>query len=243
MILAFATENNIPFSVVPKVLDLVRELSKDPATLSELKLADRTTASYKVRFGVAKTFHDDVIAVAKVSFFSLNVDEAFAENNKKILAILVSFYHTEQKKVVVHHLASLELDRVTSETVYNAIVETVERYGLSWGKLVSILMDSCSVMRGARSGVEQRIRANKAPHLLDIDGDIIHHIQNCSKVLCKLFASVAEYLFTDLYTEFHYSPDKRCTLESICTSLGVRYTSPERFIPHRYFKNRTCRIS
>ena len=50
----FFTENNIRFSVVPKVVNLVRGLSKDPAAISELKLSDGTTATYKVRFAVAK---------------------------------------------------------------------------------------------------------------------------------------------------------------------------------------------
>ena len=74
------------------------------------------------------------------------------------------------------HMTSLELDRVTSKTVFNEIVDIVERHGLPWGKLISILMGFCSV-RYSRSGVQQRIRRNKAAHLLDIDGDLIHHIQ------------------------------------------------------------------
>lgn len=32
-------------------------------------------------------------------------------------------------------------------------------------------MDSCNVMRGSKTGLETRIRREKAPHLLDIDGD------------------------------------------------------------------------
>lgn len=41
-----------------------------------------------------------------------------------------------------------------------------------WDNMMSILMDSCNVMRGSKTGLETRIRREKAPHLLDIDGDV-----------------------------------------------------------------------
>ena len=47
MLLGFATENSLSYSVVPKVIELSKELAQDPAALDKLSV-DRTTASYKL---------------------------------------------------------------------------------------------------------------------------------------------------------------------------------------------------
>ena len=43
-----------------------------------------------------------------------------------------------------------------------------------------MLMDSCSVMRGSKNGFEVKLHENMASHLIDIDGDVCHHIHNVS---------------------------------------------------------------
>ena len=58
------------------------------------------------------------------------------------------------------------------------LVQLIEKHKLLWNNLMSILMDSCNVIRGSKSGVEKRIRNGGAPHLLDIDGDSCHHAHN-----------------------------------------------------------------
>ncbi|CAC5411690.1 unnamed protein product [Mytilus coruscus] len=40
---------------------------------------------------------------------------------------------------------------------------------IPWTNLMSVLVDSCNVMRGSKSGHETRIRTVKALHLLDVD--------------------------------------------------------------------------
>ena len=71
-----------------------------------------------------------------------------------------------KKQVVVHHLLSLTCIKVNSQELYNKVVE---QKNIPWSNLMSILMDSCNVMRGSKSGLETRIRNEKAPHLLDIN--------------------------------------------------------------------------
>ena len=73
---------------------------------------------------------------------------------------------------------------------------------LPWKNLVSILMDSCYVMRGSKGGLETLIRQNKAPHLLDIDGDSCHHAHNAAKSFCAPFEKYVEELLTSLYNDF-----------------------------------------
>ena len=79
---------------------------------------------------------------------------------------------------------------------------------LPWEKLVSVLMDSCNVMRGSKGGLETLIRKNKAPHMLDVDDDLCHHAHNAAKAFCELFQIYVEQLLASLY-DFKCSSDKK----------------------------------
>ena len=95
--------------------------------------------------------------------------------------------HTEVKKNQFHATTqksnySLSCEctviRVDSVSLVSALVQLIEKHKLPWNNLMSILMDSCNVMRGSKCGVEKRIRDGGAPHLLDIDGDSCHPAHN-----------------------------------------------------------------
>lgn len=74
--------------------------------------------------------------------------------------------------------------------------------------MMSMMMDSCNVMRGSKTGLETRIRLSYCPALLDVDGDSCHHIHNAAKVFVEPFANHLEGLFMDLHTDHQWSPDQ-----------------------------------
>ena len=90
MLLAFVAENNLSFSLTPKLIDLAQEMARDPKALDSLSLHP-TTASYKMRFGVAKTFAEELSVEMQDSFFSLNIDEAVSANNEKVWLTQINF--------------------------------------------------------------------------------------------------------------------------------------------------------
>ena len=91
MDLAFTAENSMSFAMVPAVIELLKVLARDKKTLYSLSL-NRTTASYKTRFGVVKKFSEEVIDDMKTNFFSLNMDESTSSNFQRVLTILVSSF-------------------------------------------------------------------------------------------------------------------------------------------------------
>ncbi|GFT10429.1 uncharacterized protein TNCV_3191041 [Trichonephila clavipes] len=123
-----------------------------------------------------------IIKTLKETPFPLNLDESTSNAQESILAILVQFYDNNQNEVVVHHFASLKMESCNSEAVFKAVVNTIEDNNIPWANLISVLMDSCNTMR-----VETRLRSNKAPHLLDIDGDTCHTTNNCAKKFASCF--------------------------------------------------------
>ncbi|CAL4066119.1 unnamed protein product [Meganyctiphanes norvegica] len=206
----------------------------DTKALATLSSMGRTHASYKLTHGLAKSFHDKTLKNLKENYFSLNIDESGSTNNQKILTILVSYYCEEVKHIVIEHLASVSLVKVDSASLFKVLVEIFKDYDLNWNNLCSILMDSCAVMRGSKTGLEKRIRTQKCHHLLDIDGDVCHHCHNGTKRFCAPFENHLENLFYYLYNHFKWSTDLRKYLSDICDILYIKFTMPDRFLKHRW---------
>lgn len=117
--------------------------------------------------------------------------------------MLVSYYHDDIQKVVVEHLGSLEVIKVNAVSLDSALCDFFN-HNIQWKYLVSMMMDSCRVMRGSKTGIETKI----LPTLLDIDGVSCHHIHNAAKKFAEPFDHHLEQLFNDLHTDHQRSPDQ-----------------------------------
>jgi len=75
LVLAVAAELSWPFTSVPVIINLAKALAADPEALNSLSM-DRTTSSYKMKFGLAETFTERTLEILQQNKFSLNIDEA-----------------------------------------------------------------------------------------------------------------------------------------------------------------------
>ena len=98
-------------TMAPVIINAAKALAKDKPALDMLSMA-RTTASYKMTYGLAASFLEQTVEAMKKYPFSLNIDESTSKGLKRVLAILVSYYSFEEGTVLVEHLASLELIKV-----------------------------------------------------------------------------------------------------------------------------------
>ena len=146
---------------------------------------DRTAATYKLKDGLSHHQNYSLIQKMKNYPFSINMDECTSNSNKKVFSILISYFDEEKGECVVEHYDSIECVIVNAQTLFTEISKLFSRDGISWNNLVSDLSDSTNYMRGKKSGLEILIR-EKVPHLLDIDGDICHHIHNSVKKFALL---------------------------------------------------------
>lgn len=230
MLLGFLAEKSLPFSLAPDLLDLVKELSKDRKALNGIKM-HRTAASYKLRLGVAKTFEENLLEDLKKEKFSLNIDESTSNNNEKVVTVLVNYLRKD--RIVTEHLQSFSVNSVNSAVLFDSIVKLIDDKSIPWNNMMSVLLDSCNVMRGKKSGLESKLR-EKCPNLLDIDGDSCHHAHNCAKQFCKQFGLHIESLITDIHNDLKWSPDLRAALMEICDILQIKYTMPQNYVSFRW---------
>jgi hypothetical protein len=231
-VISFMAENSLPLSMVPKLIEFSKEVNRDQKALDSLEM-HRTTASYKLREGVGLLLSKRLVADLKKSHFSMNLDECFSNNNKKVLSILVSYFSEAEQEVVVKHFQSHELTVVNAQVLTEFVLGLFKENDIPLAKLISNLSDSTNYMRGKVSGFETRLR-EAAPHLLDIDGDICHHIHNAVQKFCGNFNRIAEGLLDDLHTDSKWSPDIREALREVCTILGIDFTTPAQRVAHRW---------
>lgn len=102
-------------------------------------------------------------AIHRSIHFSINLDESTANRDKKVLSILVSYFNPDRNSVDVEHLGSLEVLKVNAVKLEQLLVKFFMDNNIPWSNLVSMLMDSCGVMRGCKMGLEARVRKDHCP--------------------------------------------------------------------------------
>lgn len=214
MVLGTIAEHSLPLSIAPVIRELAETLALDKPALAGMKLS-RTAASYKMVQGLGHTFSERTFESIQSSPFSINLDESTSNSNKKVLSILVSYFNQELKHVVVEHLGSIEVLKGTAENLERALVTFFKEHTIPFTNMVSMMMDSCNVMRGSKSGLETRIRSKYCQNLLDVDGDSCHHIHNAAKQFAAPFGHYLEQLFTDLHTDHQWASDQVIVIDIV----------------------------
>ena len=132
------------------------------------------------------------------------------------------------------HLVAIDVPSCTSNNIFAAVKDLFDKKGLSWEKLLAVLADSASTMRGKISGVETLIRQNVAPHLLDIDGESCHHMHNIVKKITSFFDYFLENLFRDVSNEFKFSPDALDLLKQLTFHMSHNFRKPQNYVACRW---------
>lgn len=206
LVCSFVAEHSLSFSLAPEIIELCKTLTYDMKSLNSLKMS-RTTVAYKLKYGLAKTIKDEQWRNLRNSNFSLNIDESTTRGSESILSLLVQYFCEQENKIILRHLASVKLDSSSSLAISSVVVSLIEENKIPWTNLISVLMDSCNTMRGKKNGVEKRLR-DKASHLLDIDGDTCHTVNNCALQFSKPFSKYLETISDEIYFDLK-SNDKR----------------------------------
>ena len=95
MLLLFASQHDLPLSIVPDLKNLGLALSHD--------------ISYKIDEGICYRITEDLVEHVKQNPFNLTIDEPLTSSHKKVLAFPVSFVNEWTKTLEVHHLKSVEV--------------------------------------------------------------------------------------------------------------------------------------
>jgi len=201
MLVSFIAQHSLPFTLIPHIINLSQELSKDYKVLSSLSMA-ACTASYKLNYGLAPYISSSVIEELQNSSFSINVDECMSNAHQKVFSILVPYYSEKQKLSIVQHYKSKAFNVVNAKTLFDYVKDVLAKDEIPLANLISNLCDSTNYMRGKKAGFETLLR-NHAVHMLDIDGDTCHHMHNIVKKFLSPFEKYIEYLCSDIHNDMN----------------------------------------
>ena len=123
--------------------------------------------------GLSKTLNDELMAKLHSTPFSMNMDEDTATNNIRVCSLLVCYFNGVD--IVTEPLDSLNAPVANIATLFHDVMDVFQKREIPVKNLLAVLMDSCAMMR---SRLEKRFRDGPVRHLLDIDGDLCHHIHN-----------------------------------------------------------------
>ena len=132
--------------------------------------------------------------------FSINIDECTSNNHHKVFSILVSYFDEILGLSIVQHYKSVSMIEVNALTLFQTICKLFQDDQIPFENLVSDLSDSTNYMCGKKSGLEKRLQ-DKAPQLLNVDGDCCHHVHNSIKGFCQPFNNLVEKFTDDNHTD------------------------------------------
>ena len=143
--------------------------------------------------GLSKTLNDELMAKLRSTPFSMNMDEATATNNMRVCSLLVCYFNGVD--IVTEHHGSFNAPVVNSNTLYHEGMDVFQKHEIPVKNLLAVLIDSCAIMRGCKTGLEKRLCDGPVSHLLDIDGDLCHHVHNIVQKFLNNFENYLKKLF------------------------------------------------
>ncbi|XP_063806071.1 zinc finger protein 862-like [Pseudophryne corroboree] len=239
--LDFLIQHNIPHTTVfkPFVVFCIEEL-KSPvlAPLNKSKNASYTSYQTINEFvnSMASVQREKVIlSLQKSPSFSVMSDETTDVSNRKHLATAAKYI--KDGEVSVSFINDTEIPDGKSETIFNALSQTIEDCG-GFEKLVGFGSDGASSMVGHRDGVAAKLKA-KNNKIISI------HCHNHRLALAtkNTFESLNPFLkmdevLTSIYKYYKYSSVRSKTLEEIqrvftkCKGTKIKKASHTRWLSH-----------
>ncbi|GBO23590.1 hypothetical protein AVEN_195708-1 [Araneus ventricosus] len=181
---------------------------------------ERTAATYKTGYGVAKTMREELVAKLNKNYFSMNVDEATNNNGDKIINVLVRVYDDEKVKITTARLG-LRKENIANH-IFLHLKELLDSNEISFSKVISCLLDICNTMRGCKKDVEKLLRdANK--NLLCIDGDLAHKFHNTSKLFFNYFDRFIEDFANNVFSDINEVPKATELFVGLQQYMNLKY--------------------
>ena len=144
----------------------------------------KTSAEYHLKFGLSKTEALKTFADISSVPFSLSLDTG-VKGRRKRTEVIVRYYSDEKgfERVVERLIFTIRSSHETTSQVADSLLKRFMEAKVDIAtNLVSLQTDSCSVMRGKKTGLLKRI-SNVATSVMDCDvgGDGLHHVHNAEK--------------------------------------------------------------
>jgi len=157
-IVSFLVENNLPFTIAPKLVNLAQNLCMWPETLKKVIL-NRQKAKDFLMNCLGPVFQSQLLEVLKHTFFSLYIDTTTDINTKYQLAIVVKYFQSEKVQTALFKLLNLSDER--AETICLAIKDNLLNIPELKAKMIGVFTDGAKNMVGEFTGLRGLLKKEK----------------------------------------------------------------------------------
>ena len=162
----------------------------------------RTKATAIVKEAISPFYHKKAITHLSNNAFSILTDESNDKVDKSCI-ILVKVLDSAVGDVVTRFLDMPVVNVGNAPNLFQALKDSLEKYGLDFSKAVAFMSDTTNVMKGKRSGVQKLIK-DEIPTLYDV-GCICHLANLTIKAGLQELPIDIDQLFVDIFYYFHHS--------------------------------------
>ena len=221
----FVAKHNLAFLTSDHATKLFATMFKDSETAKNFACGrTKCTAIVKEALG---PFYAKKVVKSMSDSFSIMMDES-NDNTDKSSILLVRVLDTEVGDIRSRFLDMPVVNIGTARNLFNALKQSLEKFGLDFTKAISFMSDTTNVMKGARSGVQKLIKdENKS--LYDV-GCICHLADLTVKAAMKTLPVDIDQLFNDIFYYFYHSSKRKQNFHDLWCSLFT--TEPDVILKH-----------
>ena len=203
---AFIAQHNLPLSLSDDMVELLRSLFPNDATLKRVKLG-KQKATNIVRQVLGFDYLKELVSLLRSRFFSVIIDEATDQSTKKQLAIVATFFDMERFEMQYWLVDMLETDDGSAKGIYSKMKEAFSNMNIPMSNIIGYSSDTTNVMFGQYNSVVQLLKSEFSyVQAVKCSCHLIHLVS--SHAASKLPKSV-EDLCRDVYAHFHRSSKRQ----------------------------------
>ena len=222
----FIVKHNISFMSNDHASNLFQKMFSDSQIAKKFTCA-RTKTTAIVKTALSPYYSERVFESMRSSPFSLMMDESNDKSDKSCI-ILSTFLDPKIGEVRTRFVGMPVVNIGTAANLFEALNESLAKYGLGFSNAVAFMSDTTNVMKGKRSGVQKLIR-DENPFLLDV-GCICHLADLTVKAGMKTMPVDIDQLFIDIFYYFHHSSKRKQHFADQWCSMFT--TEPESILKH-----------
>ena len=147
----------------------------------------------------------------------------------------MKYWSEKRSKVIEMFFGAETLNVETATSVAELFVKCLRERNIDISNLVNINTDSCSVLRGKKTGALKQI-SEFSPSILntDIGGDILHHFHNANKKAFSEVFSNLDVLLKCIKYDIRSSPAKIEHYLQSCQEVGEKENMPVSYCLSRF---------
>ncbi|XP_071578641.1 uncharacterized protein [Temnothorax nylanderi] len=219
----FLHEHNLPFLLMDHFPKFLLSVCSDIQTLKDMNIARR-----KATLITTDCFQPEAIeiitkrAIESVGY-SLIIDETTDVSTNKSLAVVMRFFEENDYD---HFFGLIKVNSCTAESLYNAVIELLNKHKVPVEKMLGFAADNASVMMGNIKGVQAHFKRHN-PNLF-VMGCVCHSFHLCSSAAATKLPPEIEDFARGIYNFFSNSSQRQIFLEECQIFLNEK--------PHKILK-------